>query len=129
MIDRREINIGNYFGFVYIEPPLDPQVYRVRNGFDIDTTSILLSTNSITPIHLTEDILLKCGFKKTIDNRSNKEVFLISKNNCNVIMQNTEFGYCFIWESSFMAAQINSLHELQNIYYWLSGKKELEVKL
>ncbi len=90
--------------------------------------------NDIMPIPLTEEILLKCGFKKVDDVQ---EAF-----------SGTSFtSYCFIgfqlalvddkwklWievEDGFYNwawTQLDYVHELQNLYYALN-KKELEVAL
>ena len=124
MIDRREINIGNYFRFIYIETPVDPQVYRVRNGFDIDTTAILLSTNSLEPIPLTKEILLKCGFEANGFGGFCKS-WHPSKYNDSIVTYRVGKGMgdgWTIWEGGFEIKNgIYFVHELQNLYFALTG--------
>lgn len=70
------------------------------------------------PIPLTEDILLKCGFYK------GSEYYVL--NGVNINIDNFDFTY---FDNSLCSrkTKINSLHQLQNLYFALTGE-ELEVK-
>jgi hypothetical protein len=70
----------------------------------------------MTPIKLTEEILLKCGFKKKNTTWFSKDNFAIN------IMFDVE------WCGNWIGIRINYLHQLQNIYWCLVGE-ELEINL
>jgi hypothetical protein len=70
------------------------------------------STQNLEPIPLTEDILLKCGF------RSISSVSYIL--NDVIIYSFSDVGICFKYNEKFMS--IKYLHQLQNLYWCLVGK-------
>lgn len=72
----------------------------------------------IAPIKLTEEILLKCGFKRSITGNFEITDFVFSL--CN----NT---ICSIVSSNFKPT-IKYLHQLQNLYFALTNE-ELEINL
>lgn len=90
--------------------------------------------DKLSGVPLTEEILLKCGFGKHVvkmqlldyeDYRKGNMVINITDGGFEI-----EFGSeLFSIEERTHITTCHYLHELQNIYYWLSGKKELEVKL
>lgn len=67
------------------------------------------------PIPLTPEILLACGFAKGIDNKwrvwDNDSFYIYGSNG---------------FYAPYVMPEIKYLHQLQNIYYWLSGE-ELEI--
>lgn len=81
-------------------------------------------------IPITEDILLKCGFEQ-VDAQYSTTLKMFKKD----LLYFELFKDKIVWSGLDRHAghderlDIKFLHELQNIYYWLSGKKELEVKL
>lgn len=80
------------------------------------------STNDlecIKPIPLTEEILLKCGFKDKLPWEKGN-IILDSENRLSVV-DSTGYGV-------IAARNVIYLHQLQNLYFVLTGK-ELEVKL
>lgn len=79
------------------------------------------NVNNIEPIQLTEEILLKCGFvKDEFDNWENETRLGLYKPE--------EFdGYLSIWGESTVG-ECNYLHQLQNLYFALTGL-DLEVSL
>jgi hypothetical protein len=102
--------------------------YKTVNGFStILATSIYqfnLGDLELDALPLTEEWLLKFGFVK--EPRDSGEVaFCMSENDCNVIIQDFGDGFLFIWELSFMGKPIKYVHQLQNLYFALTGK-ELE---
>lgn len=113
-----ELRIGNvlkekYSGDLLIVIELTKQ----RITFDYQTTEKWQSE----PIELTEEILLKCGFvKDEFDNWENETRLGLYKPE--------EFdGYLSIWGDSTVG-ECNYLHQLQNLYFALTGQ-ELEINL
>lgn len=94
---------------------------------------------SIEPIPLTEEILLKCGFVKL------KPQFSLSVGGESLIYYLHEESGFLIWyhgeKLGYSLQQVikniinpectcfNTVHELQNIFYWNKKKQELEIKL
>ena len=74
----------------------------------------------LTPIPLTEEILLKCGFEK--DRFGNYSLGLFE------LLYNDIIGFRFSMEGQWCYEEIKYLHQLQNLFYSLCGK-ELEIKL
>lgn len=84
--------------------------------------NIRLSYSLIDPIPLTEDWLKKFGFIK--EQREGGEVaFCLSENDCNVIVHDFGEGYLFVWELSFMGRPLKYVHQLQNLYFALTGSE------
>ena len=71
------------------------------------------------PIPLTEEILLKCGFKNS---KSNIITYIYINNPAYYI---TEIGNCFTFIScdKIRVRSIKYLHELQNIYFATTGEE------
>lgn len=76
------------------------------------------SIDSIKPIPLTEELLLKCGFKRDSDLKNSLCKFGIWFN-----VKNMEATYL-----SQKLIKINYLHQLQNLYWCLTGE-ELEINM
>ncbi len=77
------------------------------------------SEHFIKPIELTEDVLLKCGFEKADDEWSVADF-------CMQIFQG--WLHYSAGEGVKLSEKITTLHQLQNIYYAITGK-ELEFKI
>lgn len=75
-------------------------------------------STDIEPIPLTEEILLKCGFKRDSDLKNSLCRFGIWFN-----IMNMEATYL-----SQKLIKINYLHQLQNLYFALTGE-ELEINM
>lgn len=78
---------------------------------------------NLTPIHLTEEILLKCGFFYDEDSRTYKI------HNCTLQLDFYDYdeGFmCIVFGDDLR--MIKYLHELQNIIYALTGK-ELKINI
>ena len=103
-------------------------------SFSGDTASGNVPIESFWGIPLTEEILLKCGFKKTEEyyaaDEENVDVYTIGcfdiafiDNEYKLwIAINEDSYYNFAW------TKIKYLHQLQNLYWCLTGQ-ELEVNL
>jgi hypothetical protein len=123
MIPANELRIGNWvYGF-------KTTYYIDSNDFkyvDSDTGLIPFS-----PILLTEEILLKCGFEK--HSNSNEFWNLYTLKNGWYISQalheensaSVKMGL-FYWSDEYVELQY--LHQLQNLYFALT-KKELNIQL
>lgn len=77
--------------------------------------------NEIHPIHLTEEILLKCGFEKTQFGYGDKYIDIECIGDGNYKLS-IEFGDHVLG----FGEDIKYIHKLQNIYFELTGK-ELDV--
>ncbi len=123
MINARELRIGN---LIY-ENTID-----LENGNMVDViitvepnsiSQCYQRTNSFKPIELTEDILIKCGFIR--DGISDDEIWQKWYDvSCFKIIKGTTDYYII---PCYPTCRIKYLHQLQNLYYALTGK-ELEIK-
>lgn len=85
-------------------------------------------SDRIYPIPLTEELLLKCGF---IEIRSDSKGYIYNINGVNFIRCFFDTPSFFVEtkeENQLFDKPIDFLHQLQNIYFDLTGK-ELEVLL
>lgn len=117
-----ELRIGNY-----IEKSL-----KSGNGRKLYNRLTITDFNHIyendgsfnyEPIPLTEEIFLKCGFKK-----DTKGVLVLNKNIYSLILWGGEVSIYLKIDESVLSIEIHYLHQLQNLYFALTGK-ELEVNL
>lgn len=81
--------------------------------------------DSIAPIHLTDEIVLKCGFGEVrlyenVYHLDNFRIYLDKSNNIGLLKYEKE--------SNNFEIEITSIHQLQNIYFSLTGT-ELTVKI
>lgn len=131
MINAREIRIGNYFDVEMSKGVVENYAWV----FTISQTSIRLYVpndleegmfyiDSLLPIPLTEDILLKCGF----------ECEIATKYNIRYTHANAEFGYDWNidrgWRMRYFDRHIKCeyFHQLQNLFYALTGE-ELSINI
>ena len=116
-MDARELRIGNYiqhFGnVVQVEG-----IVNETNGFGVQITGgdfASINSQSLEPIPLTEEWLFKFGFeigynqKKMLDVYCKDVDFLIERSNSN------NFYY--------KKVNIKSVHQLQNLYFLLTGEE------
>ena len=69
------------------------------------------------PIPLTEEILLKCGAKKTDKEDSFGGFIIYYPNGNGMRIKNNE------WSNQHITVKIEFLHQLQNLYWCLCGKE------
>lgn len=136
MITQRELNTGNWIchsaNHLFQIGSIDRNFVMQLTGDDR-----WLVISGLAGVPLTEEILLKCGFMVDDDmglNRSdNKRKIYRDKNITLGIDEDDSIKRWQevddYWYSCFSGEPIRFVHELQNIYYWLSGKKELEINL
>lgn len=127
MIKSNELRLGNWVNFgvltvpiksIYTESVLEDKtsVYVKLND---KLSNYCLDIKDISPIPLTEEILLKIGFRKIGSNEYYLDKFMIE---C------FSDGFYFTGgEGVRFGDSIEYLHQLQNMYYALH-KEELEVK-
>lgn len=132
MIDVKELRIGN---LVEIETTINGRSLRsVERVIGLLDNTIFFDMNDVNgkrsveyciPVPLTEEILLKCGFKK-INHIGGYSFWSYDKNKVNF--------YCDIYDRYTRVGgysipnHIIYVHQLQNLYFTLTGK-ELEITL
>jgi hypothetical protein len=79
----------------------------------------------VKPIPLTEELLLKLGFE---NNGKEDASWIHPKEPLFEVTFFVEYEWQHIWDTSYTGAQIQYLHQLQNLFYALNGE-ELEIKL
>ena len=92
-----------------------------------EKVSFSISKNKVKPILLTEDILLKCGFTKVLNQY--KKITSINKGNFDnipfiILYLENEFQY----DDLRFRTNIKHLHQLQNLYFALTSE-ELNIQL
>lgn len=122
-LKANELRIGNYFD--------EFRQIRIANG----GTIALLEESPITqlwckPIPLTEKWLIKFGFEKTYAKNCHKKRFNKNSLHSIVVTIGKENILCLLDEYSgkeiimvFNGDVIESVHQLQNIYFALTGKE------
>lgn len=120
----RELRIGNWVSYLGINTQINSISIGESCGYVSTFKSGVVTQNQIEPIHLTEELLLKCGFEK--EQWGDEDEPPCFYNNGVVID-------CKTWDmNSFYLSgydiDVTSLHKLQNIYFCLTGN-ELDVKL
>jgi len=128
MIHPTELRIGNVFN-------LEGNVYKIygitEEGFvqyERDNEIYYCSLNEMSPIELTEEILLKCNFKKCEDKNCPGKCYIID------IGDEKDLSYCFkSYNVEYNCIYLNTkkikidyLHQLQNFVFAYTGA-ELDV--
>ena len=121
-MEVQELRVGNYL-FKYGEVVKVVEIGIKHKG---DTNYYLRSENDncgywidqFNPIPLTEEILLKCGFKK----RSDGDYNLFKYSEVDIIICN-DFSSWQCDGINFSVNRIKYLHQLQNLYWCLVGKE------
>ena len=125
MISANELRIGNYLlitgesisissGFIA------DYDFSVKNNFSSNTPLI---KDSIEPIPITEEWLLKFGFEYFESNDS----YQLDTDLGFCIWGRIHYGFYIFANSEELGSEIRYVHELQNLYFALT-KKELELK-
>ena len=129
-MEAKELRIGNLvedelLGKVTIESILKTGQVEV-SAFKLISEQItkvfyMFNISELKPIPITEEILLKCGFK-FINGYGYK------RHNFQLICINVADSKEFIFRYFMLNVELQYLHQLQNLYFVLTGK-ELEVNL
>ena len=145
MIQANELRIGNIFVLDNKKQKIiSISKDRIKSiifdqVIDFPLYETYIEYKSIQPIPLTEEILLKCGFVKL------KPQFSLSVGGESLTYYLHEESKFIIWyhgeKLGYSLQQVirntinpectcfNTVHELQNIFYWNKKKQELEIKL
>lgn len=134
MVDNKELRLGNILkgttreGSVLVAPVheiMDSEVSLIFEGLAHKFTH-----DRIDPIPLTPEILEKAGFEKIGDNGYIIYEFEDEKNaNEGFYVECEGDGYAYYYPSNTaMDVQINYLHQLQNLFFCLTGE-ELKINL
>ena len=122
MIRKEELRIGNLLGFQ------ETDYVNICSIHSDDTIRHTINSkeygcfrlNQYQPILLTEEILLKCGFEQDVNIFISND-FVVFKNVHGVADGiDKESFYCAYWK---YAKHIKHLHQLQNLYFALTGKE------
>lgn len=131
MLKANELRIGNWLNVLH--PHTKEWKYeRVKSetilNFEKHSDHNLIKEN-FKPIPLTEDILLKCGFSVITENSAGKRYAYVVNG---IYSSDLSFTY---WTTTkekgkFFRGdlQLKSLHQLQNLYFALTGE-ELTINL
>lgn len=130
MINKNELRFGN------IVQEIIPISGSLAEKQRVNKTMYKINTHTFNredfekwfaPIPLTEEILLKCGFKDS----GNDELLIYNELDYEnqLALHFTKEGLSFVFEQ-YVESNIkyNYLHQLQNLYFALTGK-ELEINL
>lgn len=104
-----EINIKNIY--CEVESFSNDEIYLIIDNYE----SIEFGYEDVKPILLTEEILLKCGYKKF-------------DNNHYIILGHMIYMLSDMFICDKNGIIIKYLHQLQNLYFAINGK-ELKIKL
>lgn len=118
MVKSNELRIGNIIEFPFIGGNVEVigVALRVDNVLFIQsklTTSTFFELpEKYKPIPITEEWLLKFGFDK-IENGTYLNKFYVT----------IVSGYCVFWITDTYSVAIKYVHQLQNIYFALTGEE------
>lgn len=111
-MEARELRIGN---LVWLSDK--QKVWEILDGHEIDKCD---ESPFSQPIPLTEEWLLKLGFEKDTHTHKWSLPFNLQKVECSFEIDNKFTRY---FQPDFMATDIIYVHQLQNLYYALTGQE------
>ena len=121
---QNEIRVGNWLN--------DPRPFNedtkkffkmTDNGYFKVTARDIQFAEEYKPIPLTEEILLKCGFKK-----KNGYKFVLHNSHFSLVMIDSITREDYAFSHYNLWVNLEHVHQLQNLYFALTGQ-ELEVNL
>jgi hypothetical protein len=116
MIELKDVRVGNWL-MLDNERVWSKKYNKTNQQVTIDTLiEISSNENYYSPIKLTEEILLKCGYSES--DLENGKILVVGESFDNVI------GYTISSLSSSIV--VKTVHQLQNLVYALTNK-ELEI--
>lgn len=127
MIDVKELRLGSY---IYDENLYPQQVSEITNFNRVcfGSNRIVEDLQNCTPIPLTEELLLKCGFEELY---SDSKGYIYGINGVKFLrcyFDTPSFSIETDENSELFDKPIDNLHQLQNLYFALTGK-ELKIEL
>lgn len=126
MIDAKELRIGNYIQLrdKHVMVGGIPNMYKLL----IPGEQYAVEVEEFDPIPLTEELLLKCGITEAY---SDSKGYIYSINEVKFLRCFFDIPSFFIetkGDDDLFNRPIESLHQLQNLYFDLTGK-DLDVEL
>lgn len=124
MINANELRLNNWVRYV----SRDVQVKELRHDNMITTCEFVIAGNEyFDPIPLTPQILEACGFEKHEDS-NDFWTFFVLPTSFQVDQSHdpeisTGVSDLFYWGDSYKTNEIKSLHQLQNLYFALTGNE------
>lgn len=134
MVDVKELRIGNWVSYLGNNTRTNSISVEDNCGYVSILCSGIIGQNQIEPIPLTEELLLKCGFGKGYDKGDetdgvfNRSCFYVMYGRKAAVSFRLDKDKLYVMLDKWKYIQIEYLHQLQNIYYALTGE-ELEVEL
>lgn len=117
-IQATQLRVGNLFRFISTDSI--EQVADIRTaGIKTPTINNVLITD-IEPIPLNEDWLVKLGFTKERNSIDSADLFIKK----DIVFVLTGEHYTVSWNSvtiNLIPAKVKFVHELQNLFYCLTG--------
>lgn len=137
MIPANELRIGNWVGLTGTDKwykfgvNMFSIIAQKGEHESISYYAIDAETNILSPIPLIPEILEKCGFRDKTNGWYHIDWFALEED-CRLAI-NVKSGRCSIFEydesgMAFTKHPIKYLHQLQNLYFSLTGE-ELEVNI
>ena len=135
-----ELRIGNWVSYTNENGTFNLQVEEIRPTGIVTTWnggSWFVSFDKLNPIPLTEEILMKAGFKKEYEDDRYGRVFLVSNTKYIIRIvnygnpQKVDFGYSLEISDDNNWSDIKRIyfiHELQNLIFALTGE-EIKIDL
>jgi hypothetical protein len=105
-MEAKDLRIGNWVNFGETQVQVD-----VITEYEPDNRLIV----KCTPIPLTEEWLKKFWFEEGYEN------LYWTKDEALFQIENGELGYNHVWDNAFTGASVKYVHQLQNLYFALTG--------
>ena len=119
MIDYKDLRVGNWLRFnnhTYV------QVFEINSDNNTCNGLDLSNDDFHEPIPLTPELLIKCGFEGMV--RKNDYIL----DGFRITHVHLTENFCYALGNGCNPPTMKYLHQLQNLYYVLTGK-ELEIDL
>ena len=131
-MEARELRIGNW-----VHNDVEINTFQIEHGWQID------ESYEVSGIELTEEWLFNFGFEmfdyQTDDSENDDFIYINYKKQIHGKMSyytisNTRdgdwcFGFNVIWAEEIMLSQVYYVHELQNLYFALTGNELFATEL
>lgn len=121
-----ELRIGNY-----VYHPMRDEHFAIDRGL-FEYNNGLANLEDFRPIPLTEEWLKDFGFEKSVDKYQEGISYgLEAEFGIHIVFADGDINYCSLYQNyqliDFFTGHIKYVHQLQNLYFALTGK-ELEKK-
>lgn len=136
MIERKQIRVGNLIADKNGNEVSVLDIYMTGEGYSLRVMGVKVGIpdpqpiESFKPIPLTEEWLVKLGFEKVISNAVDfigRPMKIVDFNLGSWTVNDEKGKYTFCVESALGLTDIQYVHQLQNLYFALTGT-ELTIK-